>query len=63
MMRGRGMNRYGGYGGRSFQQQNSAGGYPLRPPFDLTLCEPMFPKVREVDDTQLTQVSRLMVQR
>lgn len=27
----------------------------MRPPFDLTLCEPMFPKVREVDDEKLTQ--------
>lgn len=31
------------------------GQYSMRPPFDLTLCEPMFPRTKEVDDTTFTQ--------
>lgn len=30
-------------------------GYAPKPPFDITLCEPIFPKVKEFDDSFLTQ--------
>lgn len=35
--------------------------YHARPPFDLILSEPAFPRVQEIDDSQFTQVSCLIL--
>lgn len=66
----------GGRGGGGMMMNRGGGGGPPRrgpggpqgpligtaprPPFDLALCEPMFPKVADIDDSALTQVSVLL---
>jgi hypothetical protein len=55
----------GGWGGGPGPRPLSSGGPPASrpPPFDLTLCEPMFPKAHETDETAMTQVCVFCVDR
>lgn len=54
----RGRGRGVGFRGRGAGMMRGTGppGYVPKPPFDITLCEPIFPKVKEYDDSFLTQV-------